>query len=282
MNRIARLLGSAVFTAMFLAPHTMAAGTAAAPHAQAIGGAHVEIVDAGLHLSLSLPEQHYPANAIVQATMQVTNVTARAIRLGRTSFYDCRGMFAPQAVVMSHRTPVFPPIVVGTAFPSCPPPLPTGGTAMLRPGATLSSREYLLLRGPEIRAFVTIADRRSHSGLQLAPPVVATPILTVTLTASDAPTVTVEEGNAPVAYVARPRYARGRPFVGSGWSRLAKRGTVGKRGFVGILGFGNGWARQTSLTIRPKLMPGYTRFVEWHIVAGWLGHSAARVDFRQP
>jgi len=248
------------------------------------GIAHVEIVTKGLDLFLSLPEHQYPVNAIVQATMRVTNVSTHAIELRRTSFYGCGGTFAPQAVVMSNtRAQVFPPIVAGGPYPECSVLPPGAATTKLPAGAALASRQYLLLRWPQIRAFVTLAGSRVRSGFQTNWPGVGTPILTVTLTRSDAPTVTMQKGSVPVAHVVRPSYARGRLFIGNGWSRLAKHGTVGKHGFVGIVtGFRNGWARQTSLTIRPKLMSGYTRFVEWHVVAGWLGHSAASIDFHQP
>lgn len=281
MRRIAALLALAAFAILLVGLHTTQAQTTpAALYAQAPGRAHVETVSKGLHLSLSLAKQRYPANAIVQATMRVTNVTTHGIGLGSTSFYDCRGTFAPHAVVMSDGTQVFPPIVVGESSPSCS--NLSGPTMTLRAGATLTSREYLLLRGPQVRAFVTLAGSRAQHGVQTRPPLVGTPILSVTLTQSDAPTVTVQKGSVPMAHIVRPSYGHGLLFVGSGWSRLARHGTVGEPGFVGIERFENAWVRQTSLTIRARLMSGYTRVVEWHIVAGWLGHSAASVNSRQP
>ncbi|MGI8968135.1 MAG: hypothetical protein ACR2GA_03415 [Chloroflexota bacterium] len=240
--------------------------------------ARVEVVRQGLAVSLSIPAKQYPVNAIVRATMQVSDETAGAIRLNRITFYGCWGTFPPQAFVMSNRRQMFPPVVLSPDIPICP--RPHGGTMDLRAGASLVSHEYLLLRGPQIRAFVLLSSMRQQQ-LQQQTPFIGTPILTVKLTRGDAPTVRIQRGAAPVAHVLRPPYARGELFIGTGWVRSVGAPSFGVRGVNAIDSVDSSWSRTNSLAVRPKLDSGYSRIVQWHSVVGWLGHSAASIDFRQ-
>lgn len=137
----------------------------------------VAVVNKGLALSLSLPGRTYRRGSRVTATMSLRNVSAHSIRLAANVFSPCGRSTAPMAVVMQRRVQVFPSLGVNCPIPSRPVALYS-----LKAGHRLTSRETIVVAGPQVRAFVFLPDHTPR-GLQHTAPMVATPILTLNLSA---------------------------------------------------------------------------------------------------
>ena len=261
--------GKAFALAVLLAGMLLPPGSA---HGTSTRGITVSVVHHGVRLTLYVSRPSYPVGAVVEVEMRVSNLSSQPVELGKTYGWDC-GDYAPQPRVMLRGREVYPPAVPQTPAPSCLPPPPNQGK-LLRPAHALDTHQYVVLRGTEIQADLTLLEGGKAASL-------STPSATVRLTRRDAPRVRVHGGRVPLADVLPPARTSKPLLYVSGYVRLARRGVVGRRGFVGILGFGNVWQTQYSTVLMPHLLPGYKRVVEWHAVAGWLNHSVASIDFSQ-
>lgn len=162
---IAALLG----LALVLGGRAMVGHAATGPLLQ------THVTNKGLSLSLSIPKRAYHRRDRVTVTMTVYNVSNRSITLAGNPFARCASYAGPRAVVMAHHIQRYPPVGM-----HCPIPTGAGPTMLLRPGRRVTSRETLVLLGPQVRAFVVLPTKM-HPGFQQGAPVVATPVLTIHL-----------------------------------------------------------------------------------------------------
>jgi len=221
----------------------------------------------GVRLTLTVPQQVYPKNSLIQVTLQLQNVSGRAIHLGVGNDSWC-GDRAPWAqVVKSNGSAVYPLAMPDAAGPSCAGmyssrqiPGPS-----LAPGHRIIRRFLVILRTDRIREIVELFTSKG-----LLP--VRTPSIRLRLVAGLSPRMAWTR--SPAMWVdIRPG--------GSNWEgplRYVFAWSCGssRTGFL-----------QEGLDIwtvahGSRFRPGCALPQQWDLVAGWLNHPVATIDYIRP
>lgn len=218
---------------------------------------------AGIRLTVSIPAGPYPLDALVAVNVTLRNMTRHVVR------YWTRGPMAPgyqdpQGEVLDSSGQVLYP-------PALPQWLPLPGPAPfpvpLRPGQSVGGRQFLVLRGPELRATQTIDIDGVANGVHYPPASISTRAIALGLISQAPPAVRLSASEQGLrADISPPAGATGPMF----YMQYSKCGDISTS---------NQTLEWTAST--PVLVPGCPRPVEWFVVAGWLNHPVARIHFVQ-
>jgi len=220
------------------------------PPASASGGLSASTTGHGVRITLSVPQASYPRNALIQASIRVTNLSSHAIEYYPGSI--CGGN--PEVEVTNNRGIVeYPPAIAGAPIPSCGPA--RLHYPQIRPGATKVWHSYAILGGAHLQAHISITQSQLYvysptvtAHLISAPPLVAA--LRVS------PRVTLQ--------ITPPTTATGPLLYASWWGCKVSNGAE-------FGGGGIGWQEATGDILSPDWDRSCGTQREWHVVAGWVG-----------
>jgi hypothetical protein len=230
------------------------------------GWVQVTATGHGVRLTLSIRRRSYPQNALVAVWGRAENITAHTVKLYDPGPHEA-GQYIPQVVVLAKRGGEPLPVSLNDYMPN---PGPVSGALPLYPHQTRNLRELVILRGPYLRLDLTFTGRPMppQNG-----PTLSTPLLHLSLTAPDTPTVALHVLPDPPS------------------ADIAPAGTV--RGKLMAVWYYNcdpaydeevqeniDWSAIGS-HVTPACPSGFS-LVGWHEDAGWLNHSVAQIDWGEP
>ncbi len=208
----------------------------------------------GIKLTLSLPQQVYPLDALVRVTVRIQNAGQHTVLTwigdGCTStnpsieVFGGRGRLMDQGPSIEYDNPGCR-AVFGQPFP---------------PGRVVVRRVFAVLRGPYLRAALAVGKNLHGQDVSAK--------LAVRLAAGAAPTVTVDQTGEPAATVSRPPGATG-PLYYSG-SALCGTAADPQPTQVNLL-----WSSVSS-----PLHSGCLQTREWHGLAGYLNYPVVPIDWK--
>jgi len=223
-------------------------------------GIRVDTIVHGIKLSLILDKQTYPANALVQATVRVKNLSGAAVDLGASSGRFCPTTSPGIQVLDGAGAIVYPPEV--DDYSICT-PLPYDG--VLPPRGSIQRHLLVMLRSSYLQAVVSVGRYTGIESailpLHLRP---ASPLSAV-LSLEPSPYADVEQPSAGYGplysfQVAECRTATSDTVIGSlHWEAIPRQG-------------------KSVYRLRPKCEPLST----WHVVGGFLNHPVAVIDYVKP
>lgn len=220
----------------------------------------VTTISHGVKLSLIVPGSVYPQNALVPVTLVLRNVSKRTILPSRGNDLIC-GTRAPWAqVVTPGGNVLYPPAMPAGGGPSCG-AWPMG--PQLSPGHLVRRQFLVVLRSNRIRGVVSLPGPYGEDiRVQTAP-------VQVRLIRDTPPRVRLVRSPGV--------YADIRPGSPS-WSGPLRYVYYWACGADGGLQEGlDQW-----MTVRAtRFEPGCTHPYQWDLVAGWLGHPVATIDYRR-
>lgn len=235
-------------------------------------GAGESIVTRQIRLSFSLPGTTYPRDALVPATVRLTNFASRSI-----STWDCLADSLGAEVVRSDGGQAYPPLLPppGAPWAECPGALgasPVRHTITLGPGQTLTRTEYLVLRSPAVQAFADLGPV-SNQG---KPVVILTPRLRLHTIVAPGPQIHLRVGPAVSARVT--------PVPGSGpllYSQFATcRGTASTPDRVSATAAPpSQWVSAPGTTLQPFTAPPCSSLTEWILFVGQVGRPITRAYY---
>jgi hypothetical protein len=204
-----------------------------------------------------LPGRVFPDNALIHATAIAQNVSHHPVWV-LAGGAPSSGKSLPQIEVLSGQHIVYPPALSWSWAVPGPPPI----SLQLKPGKMLRARIYIILRGPRVRATVTLMRTQISFNDTID---LTTSALTMTLTAPRPLALSqATTPGGPQVEIERPPGSIGRLLYQSSTECTGQ--TVGEQTIF--------WTRTSSLTFTPGCGP----IQQWHLVAGWPGYSVAEVD----
>jgi hypothetical protein len=211
----------------------------------------------GLALTLRLSAGDLPKDALVRATVSLTNRSrwAREVLYGGCDQAD--GTLSPR-VLLADGTVAPLPAVLWPPVSCGPAPLP----ATLLPGQTLARRLYLILTGEIVQGSVRIGGYGSGHLMKVR----VRPHLEGELP----PEVRLHATSPTYATIQPLTHVHG-PLLFAGWLACDtdSRGTIQ----------GTRWTRTSGDRLTPRVGDGCPAW-EWHVVAGWLHHPVAVLDYK--
>lgn len=215
----------------------------------------ISVTSAGIRLTLTVTPTTYPQDALIPARATVRNVSNHpVVVLGSGDIGP--GTSFPQLEVLDAKGTVRYPQALSSFFRSHgPPPRPV----MLSPGSTIRTSTYVILRGPRVRATITVLRDGNVGGRRTSVHL----SITFTLAESDAPNVWVRtEGGHRIASIQEPYTPPGPLFYVDSASCS-----------------GMAYSQHLSWTQTGRLITaGCSPVKSWHIVVGAVDHSVATVD----
>lgn len=225
--------------------------------AQAHPPFQVSTVSHGLSLTLTIPAAGYPHDALVRITLRMQNISHGDIGL----------LGSDVQVLSTSRQVLYPPSVPPTIEPKGVKP-----TAPLRfhPGQVTVEHEYIVLRGPYVRARVWLGKlgKRYVPPFTQRPAVVTRPVR-ITLLQGEPPTITVTISPMVSAEVHPVRPETGPLLYALSYLCTQADGAT--------IGGGAEWARARSRHI--AIVDTVCASLELHLVAGWLNRPVATIDY---
>lgn len=227
--------------------------------AESTRGITVSTMTHGVKLTMRLPRRTYPRNALVRVTVSLSNVSNHTVRIADGCSLS-NGLTAD--VRNGHGNVVFPRAM--DFFPyHCP------GSALgqygipLRPGTTIARRPLVVLFASWIRPLVILTDG-THGGTEWTGPTVRVthyhaPPLRVTAQAQSYRTFADIRAPSPVS---GPLY-----YIQSAFCRITGSIQVDSE---------QNWIA----TYGTRVEPTCSGVTSWHVVAGWLNHPVATIDYR--
>jgi hypothetical protein len=232
----------------------------------------------GILLSITLPNIPFPRNALTRVKVSLQNVTQHTVSVWSPG----DDYTLPQAEVMNRAGKVVYPDPLKYL-----PPLPGPPPALvpLSPRETRNVSVYVILRGSRVRAAVSVGNGPAWPGI-----LVTTSFLVVRLRKPDSPHMTLVSDEPPAVLVQSP-FGRHGSLKYVEWMDCyyPSEGGILVRD-SGSRGWESGWhsadivrTHVSSVRINPRCpstvggMPGV--LVQWHVVAGWPGHSVAYFDY---
>lgn len=265
-------------------------GTASVNSAAARAGASLSIGQSpavtsrskGLQLSLSLPRSSWPARAVVPVRITVRNVSTHYVYIvGSGSEYaSCPAGVPGVQVIDAHGSPVSPIPIAREPLPSCPAPfVRSKSTSLLKPGASRSAMVYAVLQTRRVRAVASVivyagqCDPRTHSSCSGREVRVTGRPMTVRLVTEPLPRVSLRV-SPTVSLTVSPAPARNARLWWDGWFSCGGNPQV----TAGPLNIANGRFLAPNAVRFPSVACNPQR-LELHLVAGWVGHPATRVEY---
>lgn len=241
------------------------------PHGGPAPGPRVTVTTAQIQLTLHLPSAAYPLNALVPATVSLTNRTARSI-----STWDCLASSLGVEVVAIQGLAVYPPLLPppGAPWSSCPGVVgaaPVRHGVRILPGATLVRTVNIVVRARTVRAWVDL-DLGAGQG---KPDAIVTGVVHINPANTPTPGVTLERSPSLVAHVT--------PVPGAGpvyYSEFARcSGTVTTRDRVVTTAPYSQWSVAPSSRLRPFSAPLCAVPAEWVLFVGQIGLPIQQVYY---
>jgi hypothetical protein len=249
-GRLIRSLALLAFLATSIGPTTAAA--AETVHAPVI----VSTVSRGMRLTLVVPRDQYPVDALARVSVIMTNVSHRSITI-RTVPRDLGGLIMSVAVQDIHGNNSMLPIEEGFEFPAYS---NVTGYHVL-PGHTIRVDRYIVVTGPRLVAFVdTLPPNRTSE--------VHSPVAHLTLVPGAPVTLTVQGGHGRRFLQASP------PRTPSSGPLLYIQSLQCTRPHGYVLHAQNYWVAVPNRSIYPACRP----IQEWRVVAGYLNQPVAASD----
>jgi hypothetical protein len=237
-------------------------------HAHNLSWAVARTTSHGLRLTLTVPRRRYPRNALIRVTLQVTNVSRHPISIES-------GQNFPRSYVLD-----------SSGNDSYDPVTPLGDESLLdvtgpgpryeviNRGKTITSPDYLVLRGSEISARVFLGKLGAPAG-----PMITMPPITVTLRDEPAPVVHVSTSPSLQAVVTPPHPMSGSMFYFEETACATTAGTYET---------GEGWVATKATVVTPIFGDASsdpsscagTR--TWHALVGWLNHPVTYLSYQDP
>jgi hypothetical protein len=220
-------------------------------------GIRVDTIVHGIKLSLILDRQTYPANALVQATVRVKNLSGAAVDLGASSGRFCPTTSPGIQVLDGAGAIVYPPEV--DDYSICT-PLPYNG--VLPPGEGIQRHLLVILRGSYVQAVVSVGR---YTRIESA-------ILPLHLRPASPPSAALSLEPSPHADVDRTSAGHGPLYS----FQVAECRTVTSDTVIGSLHW-EAIPRQgkSVYRLRPKCEPLST----WHVVVRFLNHSVTAIGY---
>jgi len=228
----------------------------------------------GIRLVVSLPRASYPWNALASVTVRATNVSSHVIGIAPTEVPDNCWIDAPVVVVQrKDGSTAFPPAIPDEPGPNCAPTFITDSRP-LPPGKSITVRQHVILRAAHVRAYLNLAiGGRSVKLL--------TPLVSLHLFSSPAAQATLHLGSEIFATAQPPPGARGAVLIAEWW-HCRGRALVGAPGYVVMEGAQGPFRAVNPGRIRPQIVAGCNRLLQWHAAIGWLNHPVANIDYVRP
>lgn len=216
----------------------------------------------GVELAVTVPRQHYPRNALVKATVRLTNLSAQALEYFPGCANDNPEVLVYRYDPLTPRSPLqaFPGILQHILV--TPPCLP--GTLTVDPGQSVWKTEYVILGGRYVEGRAILGGLASES-------VVTTPQFRVSLARSDPPGITLRTSRS-VYTVIRP---------------AQKERLTGPMLYVQAYacpaaeGAGTRQPKWTPLESN-RLAPACPHPLDWYVFVGLPGHSVASIQYQRP
>lgn len=215
----------------------------------------VETVSRGLRLTLIVPGSVYPRNALIRVTLLLQNVSSRDMVLDE----DCgQGPYAEDTSrsgneILNSKLPGVP-LMPGSCLSSASP--------RIAPGHILAFNDYVVLRGPGIRAFDPAGRIETRPAV-------------VTLVPGTAPRVIVTPGKWVHATVKRPAGALSSLLI-SQWSSCLEHG-------MPLSQVNLSWTPVAGQVVAPWFSsPECQQILEWHAYVGYVGWPVGRIDYKAP
>ncbi len=250
-------------------------GPAAAP----VGGgappsrvASVAVTSGGVRLSLGLPRTAYPHNALVLATVRLTNLTGRPINT-----WDClrsslgAEVSSPGTVGVAYPPLLSPP---GAPWSDCPGEMGMGGMAQrqmtaIPVGQTLTRMTYVVLRDFTVRGWAQLMVKPA----QMKPTLIQTPQMFIRDRRLPGPSVQVRMGS--------PISARVTPVPGAGpilYSEYASCYGKTPNDPFAVSATLSQWSRAPGTVLYP-FHSGCPSLAEWMIFVAQPGRPIARAYY---
>lgn len=260
------------------------ARTLAAPTNDTAGRISVSVTSRGVRLSLSLPNRAYPLYSLARVVVRAQNVSDRAVEFWPPDGLGM-GVTFPQAEVVSAKHAVlYPPALHWAPTGTVPPPVPLS----LEPGRAIQSSALVILRSGRLRGSISIVVGNAYPGYPLR-----TPEMQVRLTAPDRPRIRFRDYRVSPArtpsVVLTPRGAVGGELHYMEWLECIYPGELGlypagvfvwstvSEGAAAVVRAGQGERITAECPVHPGNRGG--SLVQWHLIAGWPGHSVAQFNY---
>jgi hypothetical protein len=232
-------------------------------------------------ISLNVGTLTYPRNALISVMETVTNGNRKPLSFERQSMVSEPGAEVLDASGRMLYPPPFPFPALDASW--------MGGVPQLFPhGSIIRAREYLVLRGSEVRAITHFRFQAVNASTIT----LRTLKIRLMLTTTSSSTAALNTAPAVSATVSKPRGAGQGPLLHVGWFACpAEHGAIqyGGSGFYEILsktpgapnyavGSPYGWTPTRSRVLHP----GCSAPLEWHAVAGWQNQAVVDINYVHP
>lgn len=255
-----RLLSLLVQVLVF-APFGGVASTPSPRHDDVHMAIRAMVIRHGVNLTLTVPRQVYPQNALIRVHVRVQNVLHRDLQV-EADFRTACAHTARVEVLNAGGATVYPPALVPFPAPPCVAPPMT----ILHAGETITRSPLVILRGPQIHASIgrlTTVNKGNQVTDQTVP--VTTPNITVVLKPQAAPRITLHTRKSKIeALVDRPKAKHG-PLLFQAFGDCPGATTLI-------------WTKAVS----GRISSGCSAISRWTIVAGWLNQPVATLNYPSP
>ncbi|MGI8827113.1 MAG: hypothetical protein ACR2JC_16025 [Chloroflexota bacterium] len=215
----------------------------------------------GLELTMNLHRRVFERNALTVVSVEVLNVSRHAIHLERG---ETDNPFV--SVLARSGEEVYPP-----ALPLVTPQSDSSlSPQVLDPGQSFSHDVYVVIRGPSLRPVVLLQDSSTRR--------VAGTAVTVSLRPGPRPQVLLHTSPEISADILPSTTVYG-PLI---YQSMSACGLPHNGEMEEVQAGPSGWTPAGGTRLAPVWNPACTSGREWHVVAGWLDHPVARVDYVAP
>jgi hypothetical protein len=239
-------------------------------------------VSHGVHISLLIPRQTYPKDALVRFTVTLQNVS-HFNRYLQDWPPDWGGRYSPHIVMRTAGGHLVYEEELSSFL--APTPGSSGGNYVLRPGATLTRHIRFVLEAGQVQAVEKVFDGYTSFSSRPGTPTpprskwathqwkVATPFVPLTLTSELAPVVTVSRTGGRVHLVARSRVAvSSSPLFMDSLRCWTGRSTMWTSQHVP-------WTRARGDRFSSPVDHHCPSLQPWHAVIGWPNHRVAFISY---
>ncbi|HEX8917417.1 MAG TPA: hypothetical protein VF898_02850 [Chloroflexota bacterium] len=233
--------------------------------AQTNSGLSVTTTGHGVQLRLVIPHQQYPFNSLVRVQVAVRNTSHAPVTI--TGYpRNCVAENPSVEVLGDAGAVIYPPSPLHYIPPPCPALLPGHEGRVLQPGGSVQVPLYAFLHGNQIRASVTIQRGQKTYTVKGAD-------IPLRLGPAESPQarVAVQSGLPATIDVQADATVTGPPIY---QMSLACSDANGGEVFHQVLF----WTRATS----SHFVANCDSPLEWHLIAGWPGHTAIVADYVMP
>lgn len=226
--------------------------------AASVSAVQVSTTAHGVRLSLSIPRQTYPKNALVTVTVRLHNASRHTVLVSGNDPLTVTVFDSSHQAVYWPREPLGENTLFDLHGPGPRPPM------KLRPHRVLVFSDFVILRGPLLQARAMIGPRGKEHAL-------AGPLLPLTLTDEATPAVTVAETPTLHATITPPTGVSGSPYFVE-QTQCADNG----------MSTGRGWQAAPTNVLTPEFATDCVSPRAWVALVGWLNHPVVSIDYTAP